>query len=408
MTRGDTQTITSTEGPAARSHRALLSLLWLIGMQLRLTVLAVPPVLPLIHRDLALSEKAIGALSALPVLLLGVAAVPGSLGVSLLGARRACLLGLAIVAVAGAARGVGPSAPMLYGMTLAMGIGIALMQPTLPTLVGEWFPTRAGFATAIYANGLLIGEAVPAAVTIPLVLPLLGGNWGASFVFWSVPVLLTAVLLALTTPHRARDRQVMLARWWPDWRDRRLWQVGFLLGGTGGLYFSANAFIPDYLHATGRPELVGPCLSALNIGQLPASAIILMFARRLTGNRGTLTASTMLAAIGITLFLARPDLAIVATSILGFCGGIQLVLSLALPPLLAPSHEVHRMSAGMFAIGYLTSFAIPPLGGAIWDLTGVPAAAFAAAAASIVLAFASAASLSNLPRTAPAGSARHR
>jgi CP family cyanate transporter-like MFS transporter len=394
--------MTDTTNPVVRSGTLRLPLLWLLGAQLRLTVLAVPPVLPLIHRDLALSEKAIGALSALPVLLLGLAAVPGSLGVARLGARRACLVGLVVLGIAGAARGIGPSAVMLYAMTFAMGIGIALMQPTLPTLVGEWFPTRAGFATAVYANGLLIGEAVLAAVTIPLVLPLFGGSWEASFAFWSVPVILTAALLLLTTPHRTRDKLVMVMRWWPDWHDRRLWQVGFLLGGTGGLYFSANAFIPDYLHATGRPELVGACLSALNIGQLPASAIILIFARRLAGSRAPLVASTVLAAIGIALFLARPDLAVIATSVLGFCCGIQLVLSLALPPLLAPPHEVHRMSAGMFAIGYLTSFAIPPIGGAIWDLTGVPAMAFSAAAAAIALAFASAASLSSFARTAPA------
>jgi CP family cyanate transporter-like MFS transporter len=388
--------MTDPTRPAPGAAGFRLALLWLLGVQLRLTVLAVPPVLPLIHRDLALSEKAIGALSALPVLLLGLAAVPGSLGVALLGARRACLLGLAIVAASSAARGVGPSAPMLYGMTLAMGLGIAVMQPTLPTLVSEWFPRRAGFATALYANGLLIGEAVPAAVTIPLVLPLLGGSWEASLAFWSAPVALAAMLLALTTAHRARDRLALTPRWWPDWRDRRLWQVGFLLGGTGGLYFSANAFIPDYLHAIGRPELVGPCLGALNIGQLPASAIILVFARRLTGSRAALVGSTLLAAVGVALFLARPDLAVAATSIIGFCGGIQLVLSLALPPLLAPAHEVHRMSAGMFAIGYLTSFAVPPLGGAIWDLTGVPATAFTAAVGCIALAFAAAASLSDL------------
>ena len=150
--------MTKTTSPAVRSSALPLPLLWLLGVQLRLTVLAVPPVLPLIHRDLALSEKAVGALSALPVLLLGLAAVPGSLGVARLGARRACLLGLAVVAIAGAARGIGPSVPMLYGMTFVMGAGIALMQPTLPSLVGEWFPTRVGLATAVYANGLLISE----------------------------------------------------------------------------------------------------------------------------------------------------------------------------------------------------------------------------------------------------------
>jgi CP family cyanate transporter-like MFS transporter len=222
--------MTDTTSPVVRSGGFRLSLLWLIGVQLRLTVLAVPPVLPLIHRDLALSEKAIGALSALPVLLLGLAAVPGSLGVARLGARRACLLGLGIVAVTGAARGIGPSAPMLYGMTFAMGAGVALMQPTLPSLVSEWFAGRAGFATAVYANGLVIGEAVPAVMTIPFVLRWVGGSWEWSFAAWSLPVAATLFLLATTTPHITRPRPAEFYRWWPDWRGAL--PVGILIGGT--------------------------------------------------------------------------------------------------------------------------------------------------------------------------------
>jgi len=45
-------------------HFVPLALLWLGGAALRLTVLAVPPVLPLIHADLGLSEAAVGALGA--------------------------------------------------------------------------------------------------------------------------------------------------------------------------------------------------------------------------------------------------------------------------------------------------------------------------------------------------------
>jgi CP family cyanate transporter-like MFS transporter len=187
---------------------------------------------------------------------------------------------LGIVAVAGAARGIGPSALMLYGMTFAMGIGVALMQPTLPTLVSEWFPGRTGFATAVYTNGLLLGEAVPSAMTIPLILPLVGGSWGWNFAVWSFPVVLTVVLLASTTSHRARALPADTYRWWPDWRAAM--PLGMLLGGTAGLYFLGNSFIPDYLHAIGRPEFVGPALSALNIAQLPASAVGLVFAPHLT------------------------------------------------------------------------------------------------------------------------------
>ncbi len=50
-----------------------------MGADLRLTILAVPPVLTLIHRDLHLSEAGVGALTALPMFLLAAAAILGSL-----------------------------------------------------------------------------------------------------------------------------------------------------------------------------------------------------------------------------------------------------------------------------------------------------------------------------------------
>lgn len=390
--------------PAIRSGGFHLALLWLIGGQLRLTILAVPPVLPLIHRDLALSEKAIGILSALPVLLLALAAIPGSLMVARFGARRGCMFGLLIVAIAGAARGIGPSAPVLYGMTLMMGVGVALMQPTVPTLVSEWFPANPGFATAIYANGLiLIGEAVPAAITIPFVLPLVGGSWEWSLAFWSAPVAVTALLVATMTPHAERALPARDYRWWPDWGGAL--PLGLLLGGTGGLYFSANTFIPDYLHAIGQPALVGPCLTALNAGQLPASVVILAFSRQLTGSRIVFIVSPLVAFLGIAALLApSPTLIVAAAGLVGFCCGMQLILALAMPPLLAAPGDVHHLSAGMFAIGYFVSFLIPPLGGAVWDATHIPATSFIAGVLATALVLGAALTL----RIAPAGSALRR
>src|SRR5438445_740579 len=48
-------------------------------------MLAVPPLIPLIHRELNLDEKAVGALVSGPVLILAIASVPGSLLVLLSG-----------------------------------------------------------------------------------------------------------------------------------------------------------------------------------------------------------------------------------------------------------------------------------------------------------------------------------
>lgn len=360
-----------------------LVLLWLAGADLRLTILALPPLLPLIHRDLKLSETAIGALTGLPVLLLGLMAIPGSLLIVRIGARRALIAGLLLIATASALRGAGPSAAVLFGMTMLMGAGVAVIQPALPSLVSAWFAGEVGLATAVYANGLVISEILSASLTIPLVLPLVGGSWELSFVVWAIPVYLTAALIAVATPHLPREAGIRRAHWWPDWGDARTWQIGLLSGGAGIMYFGANAFVPDYLEAIGRGELVETCLTFLNAGQLPASVLLMFLARRLSGRKAPLIAVSLLSFVGIAGILtpiAWPLSAwtmALGAGIIGFCAAFFLVSSLALPPLLAAPGDVHRLSAGAFTVGYTASFLIPLLGGIAWDLTHNPATAFA-------------------------------
>lgn len=384
-----------------------LSALWLAGADLRLTVLAVPPVLPLIHRQFALSEQTVGALSGLPVLLFGLAAVPGSLLIARLGARNAAIAGLLLVAAASASRGIGPSAPMLFAMTFAMAAGIAIVQPALPALVGDWFALRPGFATAVYANGLLIGEALPAALTIPLVLPLVGRSWRASFVVWALPVAATALLMALCpkSGDAGPAKTGTPARWWPDWRSGAMWRLGLMLGGTGGLYFASNALLPDYLHAIGHPGLVSAALSALNIGQLPASVLLLVMAQRLGNSKPTIVTMQVFGLLGLAALLAAgPWLVIAGAGIVGFCCAFTLVATLALPPQLVAADDVHRLSAGMFTIGYMFSCVVPLIGGAVWDATRIPAMAFAAPATATVIVLVAALGFRFPARAAPARS----
>ncbi|MDQ3810120.1 MAG: MFS transporter [Chloroflexota bacterium] len=367
-----------------------LVVLWLAGADLRLTLLAVPPVLPLIHDQLGLDEKGVAALSVLPMLLLGAAAVPGSLLIARVGARRALLVGLCLVGCTSALRGLQTSAPVLFGTTLLMGAGIAICQPTMPALVRQWFPDHVARATGTWSNGLLIGELVPAVLTLPLVLPLVG-SWQASFVVWSAPVLLTAVLVGLATQHAAADSSLWRGAGIPDWRSRRMWQLGMLQAAASLVYWGANTFIPDYLHATARPELVGAALTALSAGQVPASALVGLVPL------GLLARPLASVAVGAAILLALTVVAlmpgggiVLAAGVLGFCAGYILVLALALPALLAPSAEVARLSAGTFSISYSTTFAVTLLAGAAWDLTHFAPSAFlpvlTAAAILVVLA----------------------
>jgi CP family cyanate transporter-like MFS transporter len=353
-----------------------LGLLWLAGIDLRLTLLAVPPVLPLIHRDLQLDEKGVAALSGLPVLILGLAAVPGSLLIARVGARRALLIGLTTIGVGGALRGVGPSTWVLFAATLAMGFGIAISQPTFPALVRQWFPHLVTRATGFWSNGLLVGELLSASFTLPLVLPLVG-SWEASLVFWSVPVIVTAALVALTTRHEAKEASLWRGSGFPDFHNRRLWQLAFFQSSASLLYFGSNTFVPDYLSVTDQADLIAPVLASLNAGQLPATLVVGLVPWSILARR----VSSYVVGLGVLACLAmivllRGAPVVAAVGVLGFLGAYVLVLSFALPAVLARPADVSRLSAGVFTISYGTAFVASLAAGAIWDASHQPAVAF--------------------------------
>ena len=359
-----------------------LGLLWLGGFDLRVTLLAVPPMIPAIHRDLGLDEKGISVLIGLPVLLLALAAIPGSLMIARLGARRALLTGMLAIGLGSALRGVGLSLAVLFAMTLVMGVGVAVSQPVFPTLTREWFGQRLALATAVYSNGLLVGETIPASFTGPRVAPALGGSWPLTFAAWSIPAFLAAGLVIAIGRQVTVDPRAPARRWWPDFHNRQMWRVGLVMGFASAAYFGTNTFIPDFVLATGHPELKDAGLAALNTCQLGASLLVLLVSVQLVGRRWPFAvAGGLIAGAAVAIVLTPGVWLVVWAGVIGFASALALVLTLALPPLLVGSEDVPRFSAGMFLIIYGSSFAGPLAGGTAWDATGWPPASFLALAA---------------------------
>jgi CP family cyanate transporter-like MFS transporter len=356
-----------------------LTLLWLAGSALRLTILAVPPVIPLIHDDLDLNATQIGILTGLPSMLFAIAAVPGSLLIARLGVTTAMVVGLGVNAIGGALRGTLSDATWLYATTIVMGAGVAIMQVTMPTAVRAWTPHRIAFATAVYTNGLLIGELLPVALMLPLVLPMVGG-WQWGFAFWSAPVAGIAVLVMAFAPRQATSDGAGAAvrqRWWPDWSSSLIWRLGLMLGTVNAMYFTTNAFLPDYLSSHGESAWISASLTGLNAGQLPASILLLMFASRLELRAWPYVACGLLCTLGIGGIVFGTGIVVVAAAtLIGFAAAGILVLVLALPPLLSPPDDVHRVTAAMFTISYSCAVIVPVISGLVWDMSGVGALAF--------------------------------
>ena len=339
---------TSTAGPSFGLAR-LLCLLFLAGVAMRLTLLAMPPVIPLVHDELHMSETQIGLLIGLPLAVFAIAAVPGSLLVARIGANLAAILGMALAAIAGAFRGAAVDVWTLYAAAIVAGFGIAVMQPGMPLLVREWLPARIALGTIAYSSGMVIGATLPPALTLAFVLPLAGGSWRLDLLLWAVPAALIALVFFLLSPKdRARNRDsdkapvAVMGLWRPDWKNPLVWLLGFAFGSNSGPFFAANAFLGDYLDSRGQADLFGPALSALNGAQI----------------------------VGLVVLIQSPLGIVVCAVLVGLSTSITMTAVLALPPLLAAPGDVSRTAAGMLTIAYICAIVIPTACGALWDLTG--------------------------------------
>lgn len=349
-----------------------LVLLWLVGLYMRLPILLAPPLAPMIGVELDLNETQIGALTTVPVLMLALGALPGSLAIARLGPRLAVVLALLLLAAASAGRGLAPPGWLLFAATALLGLAIAVMQPALPVLVKRWCPASIALGSAVYMNGLLMGEFVGAGLTLPLVMPLLDGDWRATLLAWSIPAVAVAVAVQLhngAAAQPATEREPVT--WNPRWGDPLVWQLGILLGAASAGFFGTNAYLGSVLEERGQSARLASVLFAFNVTQVAGSFLMIALARRLEGRHWPVVAAAAGLPAGLLGVIFGADgIFLVAVVVLGLSTCVQLILMVSLIPQIAAEPDTGPLAAGMFAVGYLLGFGVPLLGGVLADAVG--------------------------------------
>ncbi len=345
-------------------------LLWLAGVYLRIPILVAPPLAPFIGDELALSQALTGALTTLSILMLAIGAMPGSLSISRIGPRNTLALAMLIMVIGSAGRGLAPETVTLMLTSAVMGLGIAMMQPALPALLPRWLESKhLAFGSAIYMNGMLMGEFIGAGITLPVIMPLLNNSWRATMLAWSLPALLVAAALFL--PRRDLARPTRKVAWLPDWKNPLTLKLGLLLGVSGSLFFGVNAYLAALLEQRGEFDNLTEALFWYNFAQVIASLLMLKMARYWVGKKAPLIIMLILSLLGtIGLLVFTGWWAIASATFMSFTAGILLIMMVALPPLLVPASETGRLSAGNFLVGYTMAFTVPMLGGLLSDWTG--------------------------------------
>ena len=391
------------EHVVATWHRIVVCILiTLVGINLRSVILGVPPILPLIKHDLSLSFTATGLLTALPTLVLGISAWPSGLLANRIGPRTCVSLGLLLLGAGAVLRAIWINTLALFLFTVLLSLGIALSQTAIPVLVRRWFPSYIGMVSALFSDGLILGETIAAGLTVPIMLQFLGKNaWEGTLILWGVPVLVLLIFwlwlapsasashfkpaitkeTATLTPSVAATTETVTTPAPSVAATKKpsinAWHLGIMLGANSLIYFTMNGWIAPYNQSIHHTELTPLTLALLNAAQFPSSLLVTLVAQRIMGRRWPFIGAGIVCAISITFFVFGPfALEPMWASLLGASSALVFTLGIALPPLLARPDQVASLTGFTISLTYCIAFIGPYLGGQLQDIFHLPPLAF--------------------------------
>ncbi|MBC9954121.1 MFS transporter [Leucobacter sp. cx-42] len=355
-----------------------------LGLSVRFPITSVSPLLADIGEHYHLSHTGLAALSAIPVLLFGLASPLAPWLVSRLGLERTLVVLLAALTGATALRPL--STPTLFLGTVIIGAAIALVGIVTPQVIRQSFPKRGGFWTGVYTTSFGISAASGAALAVP-VYSMLGENVAYALASWTVPLLIAfALVLSLAPRGRAgadvgvgSSPVVSPTASGADqpresiFRAKGLWPVTGFFACQALIYFSLTAWLPTIAAARGiDPTQAGLLLAWLSVAGLPASLLAPTIASKASFRTALVVIIASLSATGLVgLAVAPISLAPLMIAILGIAQSAAFGLSIALIVFTAPSAAATAsFSAVSQGIGYLIA-AIGPLGLGLLADTGI-------------------------------------
>jgi MFS transporter, CP family, cyanate transporter len=353
-----------------RQGLALLAGLFLAGLALRPPIVGIGPLIPAIQDDLDVTHAVAGLLGTIPVLCMGVFALPAPRLTRRYGSRLAIAACLALIGGFGIARAAAPGAAGVIALTFGVGLGLGFAQALMPVAVKERFSSRPVFATGIYVLGINIGSALSSALAVPIADA--AGSWRWSLATFSI---LTCVLVLAwwwLTRGEPPHRRAEVTRVRLPWRSGLSWRLVGIFGSMACVFYGLNNWLPDaYVERGWSDGKAGALLAVLNIAALVTTLIIPWLADRRGSRRLYLLLFSGALAVSCLGFAAVPGGAWIWAATAGLATGTMFPLVMTLPVDLGrrPA-DVGAIAGMMLGVGY-TIGAIAPLAlGAARDATG--------------------------------------
>ncbi len=339
----------------------LLAGLLLVAANLRAPITAVAPVLSLLQGEFSLSSAQAGLLTTLPLLAFGAVSPFAGAIARAHGLERTLLAALAVIAAGILLRSAGPAAA-LYAGTLLAGVGIALGNVLLPSIIKRDFPAKVAPVTSACALAMGGAAALASASAVPL-----ARHWGWQPALGVLLLLPLAAMLAWRAQLAGPAIKVQAAAGpgAPVWRSPLAWQLTLFMGLNSTLYYATVAWLPTVLADAGfSPSAAGSVHGVMQLASALPGLVLAPLVARCKDQKALAAGSGLLMALALLGLACWPALAPLWAFCLGAGSGAGLILALMFMGLRAADPRTAAALSGMAqCLGYLLAASGPLLAG---------------------------------------------
>ncbi|PWQ95855.1 MFS transporter [Leucothrix arctica] len=358
--------LTSPKRSSLSSAILILGIL-LIAANLRGPVTGIGSVLDQVIESLHLSAPQAGMLTTLPLLAFALASPLATALARRQGLEISLFIALLLIGIGLASRVI-DSVLVLYVGTAVIGIGIAIGNVLLPSLIKRDFPHKVALMTSSYVLSMGIFSGSYAALLIPLA-AYKDMGWQLALACYGIVTFITIViwLPQLRSHSKLKSKPIQQIGKGRIWHHALAWQVTLLLGLNSFFTYVIIAWLPSILMDSDiDAEHAGVLQGMFQIATaLPGIVLIPLLAKLKDQSLLTLTFALCgcLCSLGL---LYIPSYSFIWSTTLGFCSGAVFILGLSFISLRTHhSGQAASLSGMAQFVGYLLAATGPMIAGAM-------------------------------------------
>ena len=339
----------------------------LIAANLRAPVTSIGPVLDQIILSFQLTASQAGMLTTLPLLAFAIASPLATNLAKKQGLEISLLVALMLIALGLSSR-LFDSVTMLYIGTAIIGIGIAIGNVLLPSLIKRDFPYRVAVMTSAYVLAMGIFSGSYSALIIPLS-HYHDIGWQLALASYGVITMISIFiwLPQLKSHGQPSKNLIQQEKKGKIWHHSLAWYISLCLGLNSFFTYVMIAWLPNILMDGGvDAQQAGVLHGAFQLASaMPGIVLIPLLAQLKDQRILALTLASIASGCSLGL-LYLPNFAFIWSVTLGFCSGAIFILGLSYISLRTHhSGQAASVSGMAQCLGYLVAATGPMLAGSL-------------------------------------------